>query len=362
MSKLLCTLTLLTSMSLLVACSNSSDQSISSKKDSDKTYLPKAGGEPNAVLVVMDTTDWSGEIGESLRDIFSAYVPGLPQDEPYFKVRNINPLKFNSIIKRATNVIFVHTLDSRGRQSYQMSKYYSEATVERIKKDSSIFMLPQTDVYAKGQNVLHLFGQTKTQLIKHIQDNQSTLRNHFLKIENDRVASKIFKVREKQIEKRLEEDHDFTLNIPYGYELAKNLKDFVWIRQLDTQWEKDIFVYFRPYDNQEPFEDVMAYRESITSMYMRDIQKPEIYMTLQDTLGYVKEVNFKGRYAKEARGLWKYSDISAGGPFVSYTFVDEEQKRIYYLEGYVFNPGEDKRVPMQEMEVILQSFTSNLSL
>lgn len=359
MSKLLAYLTFCLSLTLLLSCSDSKKDTGTTKKE-DKAYLPDSGGEPNAILVVMDTTAWSGPIGESLKEVYSQYVPGLPQTEPYFKVRNINPLKFNSIIKRATNIIFVHTLDSKGRQATQMEKYYSNESLKKIKQDSSIFMLPQRDIYAKDQTVLHLFGQTRDQLIHHISENKDVLKNYFVKAEGDRMAKKLFKAREKNVEKRLGQEYDFTMKIPYGFEVAKGLKDFVWIRQLDPEWEKDVFVHFRPFDSQEPFEDVLAYREEITSTYMRDVQKPEIYMTLQDTLGVVKEVNFNGVYAKEARGLWKFSDISGGGPFVSYVFVDEKQKRLYYLEAFVYNPGGDKRVFMQEMELVLQSFRSSL--
>lgn len=327
----------------------------------EKAYLPESAGEPNAILVVMDTTEWNGAIGGALRGVYSEYVKGLPQPEPYFKVRNVNPLKFNTIIKRASNLIFVHTLDSKGRQAVQMEKYYSGESLEKIANDPALFMLPQKDVYARDQTVLHLFGQTKEQLIQHISENEDKLMNYFKKAENDRLAKKLFKVREKQVEKRLAQEYDFTLSIPYGFEVAKALPDFVWIRQLDAEWEKDVFVYFKTYDSHEPFEDVLEYRESITSMYMRDVQKPDIYMTLQDDLSDVREVNFKGKYAKEARGLWKFSDISGGGPYVSYVFVDEEQHRVYYLEGFVYNPGGDKRVFMQEMEMVLQSFTSSLS-
>jgi len=71
---------------------------------------------------------------------------------------------------------------------------------------------------------------------------------------------------------------------------------------------------------------------------------------------YTKEVNLNGTYAFEMRGLWKNSDISAGGPFVSYTTVDQKLGRLYYIEGYVYHPSGDKRDWMREMDTILKSF------
>ncbi|MGL1887200.1 MAG: DUF4837 family protein [Reichenbachiella sp.] len=330
------------------------------KSEDAKAYLPKSAGAPNAIMVVMDTSKWNHKIGDALREVFSEYVEGLPREEPYFKIRNVNPYKFNSIIKRSSNVVMLYTLDDRSRQGWQMRKFFTDESLKKIAGDSSLFMLPQKNVYAKGQEVLHLFGQTEDQLIAKLRANKDRIRNHFIKIENDRISKSVLRVREKTIEKKLATDYDFTIKVPYGYDISKALKDFVWIRQLDPQIEKNIFIHFKPFDSEEVFDDVLAYRESITDVYMRDIEKPDIYMTLQDTMAVIREVNYNGLYAKQTRGLWKLSDISGGGPFVSYVFVDEKQKRVYYLEGYVYAPSKDKRALMQEMEVILSTFKSSL--
>ncbi|WP_456459845.1 DUF4837 family protein [Reichenbachiella sp.] len=342
---------------LTVSCSSDT-----AKNGGSKSHLPVARGEANAILCVMDTTQWNGPVGEALRDIFSDYVPGLPQDEPYFKLRNINPLKMNNILKTGKSMIFVSTMDNQGAQSRAMQNYFTSSSLEKILSDTALYRLPQKNQFARGQEILHLFGQTEQQLIAHLKRDKEVLRNYFLTIENERISKAVFKVREKQIEKTLRETHGFDVQVPYGYDLAKNQRDFIWIRLLDPEYEKNIFVHYRPFNSREPFEDVLAFREEITSSYMRDVQKPDIFMTLQKENMNIREVNFKGKYAKELRGLWKLSDISGGGPFVSYVFVDESQKRLYYLEGYVYAPSKDKREFMQEMEVIINTFRSGKEL
>jgi len=320
------------------------------------SHLPIARGEVNAILAVMDTSQWNGPVGKAIRDVFSIYVPGLPQDEPYFKVRNINPTKMNSLLKTGKSMLFVSTLDNKGLQSRAMKKYFTKSSLKKIQLDTALYKLTQKDKYARGQEILHLFGQTESQLVHHLKRDKELLRNYFINIENKRISSKLFKVREKGIEKQLKKKHEFFVKVPYGYDLAKNQKDFVWLRQLALEYEKNIFIQYRPFTSKEPFDDVLDFRESITSSYMRDIQKPDIYMTLQPENQNIREVNFKGRYAKETRALWKLSDISGGGPFTSYIFVDESQKRLYYIEGYVYAPSKDKRKFMQEVEAIVNSF------
>ena len=122
---------LLIALIFAVSCS-----STESGKESSKSHLPIARGEANAILCVMDTTQWNGPLGDALRDIFSQYVPGLPQDEPYFKLRNINPLKMNNILKTGKSMIFVSTFDNQAAQSRAMQKYFPTSFLEKILHDT----------------------------------------------------------------------------------------------------------------------------------------------------------------------------------------------------------------------------------
>ena len=285
-------------------------------KKKTKSYLPVARGADGVILVVMDSALWADSLGAELKK----------------------------------------------SQSNAMRHFMTDESLKRIQTDSSIYRFSNQDSYAKGQEILHLFGQSQDQLISKIISNRTTLRNHFLTIEKQRISETLFKKEEKNVERVLENDHDFTFKIPYGFDLAKNEKDFVWVRFLDPEYEKNVFVYFAPYTSKEPFDDPVEFRESITSKKMRDVEKPDVYMTTQDVPHQVQEVNFNGKYAKETRGLWKLSDISGGGAFVSYVFVDESQKRMYYLEGYAYAPSKDKREFMREIEVILSTFKSGKEL
>ena len=327
-----------------------------------KSYLPVARGADGVILVVMDSALWVDSLGAEIRRTFADYIPGLPQGEPYFTVRHINPLKLNDILKAAKNMLFVTTLDQQSQQSTAMRNYMTDESLRKIKEDPSLFRFGNKDAYARGQEILHLFGQTQDQLIAKIVDNRSVLLNYFLTIEKKRISNDIFKKTEVNAQNLLAEKHGFTLTIPEGYDLPKNEESFVWFRFLDPEFEKNVFVHYAPYASSKPFEDPIKYREYITSRFMRDIEKPDLYMTVQDVPHQISEVNFNGKYAKETRSLWKLSDISGGGGFVSYIFVDESQKRLYYLEGYAYAPGEDKRQFMREMEVIISTFKSGEEL
>ena len=103
--------------------------------------------------------------------------------------------------------------------------------------------------------------------------------------------------------------------------------------------------------------NIKPIRNFISKKYLRDSEKPKIFMDIQDVFPIQSmEINFKGNLAIDSKGLWKLSDISAGGPFHSKIIYDSKLNRIYYLEGYVFAPGLKKRGLMQEISSILKTF------
>jgi hypothetical protein len=331
-------------------------------KETKKSYLPVARGKAGVILIVMDTGKYNADLGLALRKVLAEPILGLPQPEPYFTIQNINPLKLNKLLKAAKNMIFVTTLDGRSRQNRELLKSITNDSKKRINTDTSLYMLSKQDDFARGQQVLHLFGKDDESLIKKIKQNRSKILNYFNQTEKKRLMKKLFRVEETNLTNVLIKDHEFSLRLPLGFELAKNTENFAWMRVLDDRIEKNIFVYHEPYASQEPFEDPLAFREKITRKFMTDVQKPDIIMTLQDVPSTTSEINLSGKYAKQTKGLWKLSDISGGGPFLSYVFVDESQKRIYYLEGYVYAPSKNKREPMREISVILDTFKSGVDL
>ena len=62
------------------------------------------------------------------------------------------------------------------------------------------------------------------------------------------------------------------------------------------------------------------------------------------------------------RGLWKTNNLTMGGPFLSYTFVDEGTGMLYYIEGFTYSPSKKQREIMRELEVILHTFKTSKEL
>lgn len=330
----------------------------------ETALLPKASGKPGEMLIVMDSGQWKGELGTAVKNTFQAEVPGLPRQEYLFKINRVEPTKFNSVLKTVKNLVFVVTLDSKTSASRVIRDYFTKGSIDEIRKNKDLFVYTAKDEFARGQNIMYLFGSSTENLIQKIEENRERLQSYFNNAENERLKAGIYNAKEKEgFEQLLIDDHQCYMRIPFGYKLIVNQPGFIWFRQINDESDKDIFITYKDFNSEKSFEqeNIINLRDSVAMKQLfEDPAKPDTYVVTETKVPYIPVVsnkyNFNNKYAIETRGLWKTNNLSMGGPFIGYTLVDENLNRLYYIEGFVYSPGKSQREFMREMEVILNTF------
>jgi len=62
-----------------------------------------------------------------------------------------------------------------------------------------------------------------------------------------------------------------------------------------------------------------------------------------------------GYSALEIKGIWKMQNDFMGGPFVAHYLHDTVHQKVIAIEGFLFNPGFNKRDRMQLLQLVLES-------
>jgi hypothetical protein len=327
-----------------------------------KENMPKARGRLGHILVVMDSTQWQGIVGETVREVFTKPVPELPREEPSFNLQYVDPIHFTSILKVQKNIIFVTVLNSKHPGDRKLKSNFTGESLKMIKKDPSLFMFTKKNDFAKGQEILHLFGENEDQLISNLKKNAASLRELFNKVERKRTYQALYNAKiEKGIGNLIGEKFNCSMKIPYGYDIAIDEDEFLWIRNFSRDIDKNIFISWVPYTSKDQFtlDSLIAIRERIVRPYV--LYKPEdgdSYMITETKYRDVirEEINFNKHYAVRLKGLWKLNKFMMGGPFISYIMVDEVSNRLFYIEGFLYSPGKSQREFMRELDVILRTF------
>jgi hypothetical protein len=327
-------------------------------------YLPVASGKPGDVIVMMDSVQWKGELGDELRKIFKAEVPGLPRDEPMFNLIHVHPRINNTLLIQIRNLVMVFTLEPDTPGSRLLRERFNKETLNRIATDTSFFLFTEKDEFARGQEVMYLFAANEEQLIRKLRENRQNIQNFFNDLEKRRMVQNILSTTTtKGITEMLKRQYGFEIRVPFGFKVADTQDDFVWLRQMDAQVDKNVFISWKPYVSEYQLlpDSIIAWRDEITRKYIfEDPDDPQSFLLTETTVPFkpvkARQTSINKAYAMELRGLWRTNNRTMGGPFISYAVVSQGSDKIYYLEGFCFSPGKDQRETIRELEAILSTF------
>jgi hypothetical protein len=326
--------------------------------------MPQGRGEAGEIILVIDSARWAGDIGKELRLTFRELVDGLPRDEPLFDLRQIVPVSFKGILKNAKNLVLVIPVNDNNFEGRKMKNLFTGKSLDSLQQNQDIFMINRRNLFATGQQVLFLIHHNDQNFKDKIVQERKQIRYFFNTLEEKRTLERIYKVREeKMISSKIKTDYGFDLKVPYGYRIAESTENFIWLRQAGQEIDKNLFVSFKKYNDVNSFndEEIIKWRDEICGEHIYgNPENPESYLLTEMLIPPTfSEVNFNGKYGKKMLGRWKTNNISMGGPFISYTLVDEASNRMYYIEGFIYSPGVEQRELMREMNVILKTFGSD---
>ncbi|WP_045112909.1 DUF4837 family protein [Microscilla marina] len=334
-------------------------------KDNSQFVVDSKGGI-GEIVVVMDPKKWDEPLGKALRNVFARYIPALPQPESWFKLMKIPPSKFKSFMKRHHNIVILASLDNTSLEGRYLKGYFTQKSIDLIKKDPKKFMMRRKDVFAKGQRVMYLFGNNDTQLIENMTKNKDQLLNYFHDMEQKRLTKDLYNIAEQyKLSNYVKDIMKVKVRIPAGFKLAKKDKNFVWLRKPgDAALRKadiNLLMASRPYTSTKVFDEqnIIAWRDSLGKKYTNDPTLTESYVVTETRFEpalITKRIIKDKKFAVEYRGFWKLKNGTRGGAFISYAFVDEAQKKVFYLEGFIYAPGMKKKDAIFQTEAILRTF------
>ncbi len=312
---------LLLAVGLLVSCNSDT-----------KKRLPNSVGAINTLYVVIDDDLWKGEVGDKIREHFTAPVIGLPIDEPLFTLNQISPDVFSGFVTHGRNIFI-------------------------IKKDSTNGFTIQEDIYATPQQVIYITGKTNEDL-KRIIDKKAPeyipqLKASELKENQKRFTQSLNK------ETVLQEKFGIKLTMPSVYRVAKQEDNFVWIRRETKKGNMSVLVYELPLNyfpkDTITVEKIIKMRDSIGEKHIPGREEGMYMITEKAYAPYVFNAEIATKPAIETRGMWEVKNFFMAGPFINYMIKDQENNRTLVIEGFTFAPSIDKRDIMFELDAILQS-------
>lgn len=322
------TVTLLSLVMVVSACGN---KERFGKKDRS------AGGTSEILVVTQNDEQWDGMIGDTIRAFFLQPQYGLPQPEALNKLSHINVSGLSDMFKKHKCLLLV-----------EINPNLTKPTVETGE-----------DVWAAPQRVLKIIAPDRTSWCATFNEHKEAFKVMYDKVERDRIMSVLRPSNDTKITQRIKEKLGFDMTIPSGFFISKDEPDFMWIRKELEKNSFGIFIYTTPYKDTMQLElnSLVSVRDRYLQKYVPGPAAGSFMTTEKEfvppLLNYVS--NYPTGFAAEMRGMWCLVGDYMAGPFISYTFPDENTGNLVTLEGYVYYPNHDKRDDLLQLQSILYS-------
>lgn len=295
-----------------------------------KGSLSQSTGKINQLSVVIDNELWKGRVGDTIRKYFGAEVPGLPQEEPLFSMRQLPPKAFTGLAKK-------------------------NRTFLKIEKGNTPDVATVANRFATPQLGFVFTGTTEDNIIDLIQKNAESIIFKFKKTEMTEKQNRI----KKSLEyiPQLKEKMGITLKIPTAYRIAKEEEKFFWLRKDITNGDMNLIIYEMPLGSIKKdtttIASIIKMRDSVGALKIPTSSGK--FITEESYAPYLYETTLDAKFAFETKGTWEIKDRFMAGPFVNYVIEDIPNNRLLVIEGFILAPSIRKRNNMFEIEAIINT-------
>lgn len=310
-----------------------------------------ATGTPYELILVCGQAEWQSELGDTLRAVLKQPVAELMQYEPVYDVIRIMPNNFKSLTKKHRNIVSVVVDESIAEP--QISVEY--------------------DVTAAPQVFVTIKGHDNASVAQYVSDNRESLMYVLEKAERDRTVNYARRYYSKTIYELIKQNFGIDVYIPDNFKIRTSEEDMLWISQEFPASSQGFFIYKYPYEGKQSLtaEALIKARNRFAQRipgpadgsYMITVDKiadesGENYIPYQSEY---RAIRIGERPWIEMSGLWDVENYFMGGPYVSYTTVNQATNEVVTLDCYIYSPKDEKRNMLRELQhfVYLMDFPTS---
>lgn len=325
----------------------------------DRTGMDTAMGESDVITIVADSADYDA-VSDVFENAFSRPV-FTPQPESWFQLTRIGVADLLNR-KNLRNLLIMAPIDAKNAAGKLMRAALSPE-VQALVREGREHIFVKRDLWYRDQTVVFVTGADEDALRDAVLHAAPELHHYFKSAWDEREKRRLLSLgREEELEERYKKDYGWSIGIIKGWFVGKDsseLKSVLLRRQHPAGTERWVLVHWIDSADTRLLTSTFA-------LETRNRLTQSLYRTFDDST-YVRvdeinhlqfdQVDFNGRFAIRMQGLWQMADYSMGGPFVSYLFYEESQKRLYFIDGSVFAPAYEKRKLVQDVDVMLHTLT-----
>ena len=298
-------------------------------------------GSPYEVGVVCEQQPWMSELGDTLQTILQQPVRELPTYQAMFDVMRVLPNNFKSLTRHHRNIIVVN-----------VNPEFAEPKIEA-----------QYNATASPQIFLSVKGPDNHTLAQYLSDNRDNLLYVLEKAERDRRIDYSRKYYSKPLYDMVKQEFGIDMYIPDNFKMRTQSDNMIWFSHELPVASQGFFIYKYPYTcpGSLSVDALIKARNKFASRipgpadgsYMTTVTKLPPAEEGGDYIPFIPEyrpIRIGERPWIEMSGFWDVENYVMGGPFVSYTTVNQATQEVITLDCYLYAPKDKKRNLLRDLQ------------
>lgn len=266
----------------------------------------------------------------------------------------ILPIRADTVkaIENRKNFLMVIDLSTDDLLRKEARYLLGKSEVNRVEQSATAELFFISDAWAKYQAHALLLVPRKEFFTAAVAKHGRTIREGFLQLNRKRILSYLlFQGEKASLSRRLYKNFGWWMTIPADFFPKLDYIEEQFFSMKTDRPAKLFFVYWRDGVDVLPSgEELAALRDTLTwKYYDEDFAEPS-------RMKITKSV-FRDRETVRLQGLWQNEKYTIGGPFRSLIFLDQENRRLYFLDYAVYAPNFPKKYYLWELESILETFS-----
>jgi len=300
---------------------------------------PHAVGKPTEIIVVSEDEPYYAI--DSLLSAVLERVIYTPTQENIFNIKKVNTQKFPNF-KYRRNILILGLIGDPIIDSTLSPSAMKKAL------SGELYIFGAENLFISEQCVLVIVAPTIYKLNEVIESNADLIFNYFAEGVRKSLKEILYKDGyQEDLANRLGKRYGFSISIPYGWIEAK--EEFGVVEFIRHSPDRIISIHWET----SPDEDINKER----AIFMRNKLGNKYWdgdsVDTSHTSFYW--VNFHNLKAGKLDGIWQNDAKVMGGPFRSYLFLTGG--RLYFIDMHIFAPGEKKWRWLQQLEIIVDTFS-----
>lgn len=291
-------------------------------------------GMPYEAFVICDDAAWEDGIDSIVYRTLGARVLGLPRPESYFYVvDHSSPRMVTDMERKYANLLSININAANVEPSLSVAD----------------------NVYSHPQTVVSVNAPNAAVAKQYLEACGGEICGLFEIAERNRALSSSRRSSTPKLMEQLEKHLGLKMHIPAGFSRANSGdRSLLWFMRDYEKKAQYIFAFESQYNDPSDLTGEWLERMLINKLAVVHSDKPQAYMTISQSAPiYWSELNINDRVWYEMRGCWEVTFDQMGGPFVSFSTLDEATQTIKTILFALYAPEEAQRGLMGELEYLI---------